>query len=245
MAPFLKLAALGGIILLSYTTQAMTGFGSTVIALALGAHFFPINDLLPMVVALNIPMCLVLVLRHRSSIDSKVLRGSIVPWMGLGMALGLAGAGLLHGSALRQAFGLLIVAFAARELAALLGALKPQAEMGAGAFRFWVTAAGVVHGVFGSGGPVLTYALNRRRMDRAALRATLLTVWLIFNAAVLGACLWRGDWTPQTAWRVLVLLPVVPIGIMLGERLHGGVPERGFQFVLQSVLVVSGASLLI
>lgn len=245
MAPLLKMAALGGIVLLSYTTQAMTGFGSTVIALALGAHFFPINDLLPVIVALNIPMCVVLVARHRAAVDAKVLRGAILPWMGLGMALGLAAAGLLRGAALRQAFGALVVLFAARELAALCGALKPQAEMGAGAFRFWVAAAGVVHGVSGSGGPVLTYALSRRKLDRSALRATLLAVWLIFNAAVLAACLWRGDWTSQTGWRALVLLPVVPLGILLGERLHALIPERGFQLAVQSVLVVSGAALLI
>lgn len=239
------MAALAAIILLSYTTQAMTGFGSTVIALTLGAHLFPIADLIPLLVALNIPMCIVLVSRHRAHIDREVLRDSVFPWMGLGLAAGLAGATFLRGGALKQAFGVLIVVLAARELSMLLDKPAPRANMSGAAFRFWMTAAGVVHGVYASGGPMLTYALSRRRMDRATLRATLLTVWLVFNVAVLAACLWRGSWTAMTAWQALVLLPVVPAGLMLGERLHTAVPERGFQLVMQSVLAFSGAALLI
>ncbi len=245
MDPFLKMAALGAIILLSYTTQAMTGFGSTVIALTLGAHLFPIQDLIPLLVALNIPMCAVLVARHSDRVDGEILRNSIFPWMGLGLAAGLAGATILRGGALRHAFGLLIVLLAVRELSTLLDRPAPREDMSGTAFRFWMTVAGVVHGVYASGGPMLTYALSRRRMDRAALRATLLTVWLVFNVAVLVSCFWRGTWTGLTAWRALVLLPVVPAGLVLGEKLHAEVPERGFQLVVQSVLVLSGAALLI
>lgn len=235
-----RLAALGAIVLLSYTTQAMTGFGSTVIALTLGAHLFPISDLIPVLVALNLPLCLVLVLRHRAHVDCELLAGSVLPWMGAGLILGLAGAGFLRGEALRRAFGALVAAFAAREL---LGARAPA--MAPGAFRFWLAASGVVHGVYASGGPVLTYALSRRELSRSALRATLLAVWLVLNAAVLAACLWRGDWTAREAGRVLALLPVVPVGLLLGERLHQTVSENAFRFVVQSVLVVSGVALMI
>jgi hypothetical protein len=35
------------IVLISYTTQAMSGFGSTILALTLGVHLYPINVLLP------------------------------------------------------------------------------------------------------------------------------------------------------------------------------------------------------
>lgn len=245
MDPVLKMGALAAIILLSYTTQAMTGFGSTVIALTLGAHLFPIADLIPLLVALNIPMCLVLVARHREHVDREVLSGGILPWMGLGVAAGLACATFLRGGALREAFGILIVVLAGRELSVLLERPAAREDMSAASFRFWVAAAGVVHGVYASGGPMLTYALSRRRMGRAALRATLITVWLVFNVAVLASCLWRGTWTAETARRALVLLPVVPVGLMLGERLHARVPERGFQLVVQSVLALSGAALLI
>ena len=48
--------ALGGFILLAYTLEAITGFGSIVIALSLGALLLPIEQLLPVLVPLNICM---------------------------------------------------------------------------------------------------------------------------------------------------------------------------------------------
>lgn len=245
MDPVLKMGALGAIVLLASTTEAITGFGSTIISLTLGAHLFPIGDLIPLIVTLHIPACLMLAARHRDDIDREVLSGSILPWMGLGLAAGLAVAGLLQGGELRHAFGLLIVVLAARELSALLDGPRRREDMSGGAFRFWVAAAGVVHGVYATGGPMLTYALSRKRMGRAALRATLVTVWLILNIAVLASCYRRGTLTADTARRALTLLPVVPMGILLGERLHAKVPEFGFKVVVQSVLALSGAALLI
>ena len=41
---------LGLFILLSYTLEAITGFGSIVIAVSLGALIMPIGDLLPVLV---------------------------------------------------------------------------------------------------------------------------------------------------------------------------------------------------
>ena len=44
----------GCIILLAYTLEAVTGFGSIVIALSLGVLFLPFDKILPILVALNI-----------------------------------------------------------------------------------------------------------------------------------------------------------------------------------------------
>ena len=46
----------GCIILLAYTLEAVTGFGSIVIALSLGVLFLPFDKILPILVALNICM---------------------------------------------------------------------------------------------------------------------------------------------------------------------------------------------
>lgn len=239
----LSLAALGAIVFLSYTTQAMTGFGSTVIALTLGAHLFPIPELIPVLVALNVPLCAFLVTKHRQEIDLGLLGKEILPWMGLGLIGGLAAAGALSGPLLRRAFGALIAVSAARELIALAVG-EERRMLGAGAFRLCAAAAGVVHGVYASGGPMLTFALSRRPLDRGAFRATLLAVWLVFNAAMLLSCIWRGTWDAESTRRTLWLLPVIPLGMFLGERLHARVPERGFRATVQAVLLISGASLI-
>ena len=54
---------LGLFILFAYTLEAITGFGSTLVALSLGALLLPIHDLLPVLVPLNILMSGVLAWR--------------------------------------------------------------------------------------------------------------------------------------------------------------------------------------
>ena len=42
------------IVLISYSIQAMSGFGSTILALTLGVHLYPIEVLLPALVPLDL-----------------------------------------------------------------------------------------------------------------------------------------------------------------------------------------------
>ena len=59
---------LGLFILLAYTIEAITGFGSIVIALSLGALLLPIPAMLPVLVPLNICMSGYLAWRNRQHI---------------------------------------------------------------------------------------------------------------------------------------------------------------------------------
>src|SRR5690606_37702489 len=64
---------LGVFILFAYTAEAVTGFGSIVIALSLGALLFPIDWLQTILVPLNIAMTGFLAWRHRRHVDRRLL----------------------------------------------------------------------------------------------------------------------------------------------------------------------------
>ena len=53
-----NLVWLAFIVLISYTTQAMSGFGSTILALTLGVHLYSIKVLLPVLVSVKYIMLL-------------------------------------------------------------------------------------------------------------------------------------------------------------------------------------------
>jgi uncharacterized membrane protein YfcA len=72
---------LGVFILLAYTVEAITGFGSLVIALSLGALILPIPAMLPVVVPLNVLMTGYLVWRNRQHIFWPVLLKLVLPLM--------------------------------------------------------------------------------------------------------------------------------------------------------------------
>jgi uncharacterized protein len=234
--------ALGAFILLAYTLEAVTGFGSIVIALSLGALLLPIEQLLPVLVPLNIGMTGYLVWRHRAQIDRPLLLGTILPGMLVGTALGYLLLPYLDAALLKRGFGVLILWFAGRELWRLRHAaalpVRPQ----------WLTrlltlGAGLSHGLFASGGPLLVYGLAGTARDKARFRATLVSVWFTLNSLLTAAFLVDGRLQPALP-QVLIYAPLLLVGLWLGERLHRRFDERHFRIAIYALLLVTGTLLL-
>jgi uncharacterized membrane protein YfcA len=231
------------IVLFAFTVEAAAGFGSTVLTLALGVHLYPIPRLLPLIVPLNLVLELYLVTRHGGHVDRSLLWRQIVPLMGIGVAVGFALFSVASTQLLRTVFGIFVVIVAVHGLVSVLAARAPSI----GALPVWASVsgllgAGVTHGLFATGGPLLVYVLSRSPLDKGEFRSTLAAVWLIFNLVltVVYAASRRIDGDTQGA--LLVLLPVVCGGIMLGEWVHARLDERRFRMAVLALLVVAGAS---
>ncbi|RRV39850.1 sulfite exporter TauE/SafE family protein [Pseudomonas sp. o96-267] len=238
LAPY----ALGGFILLAYTLEAVTGFGSVVIALSLGALLLPIDQLLPILVPLNICMTGYLVHRHWRQIDHRLLLGTLLPGMLIGTLLGYWLLPYLDTHALKVGFGALIIWFAGRELWRLrrVSALPQRPTW---LTRLITLAAGLSHGLFASGGPLLVYGLAGTQLDKARLRATLVTVWFTLNSLLTLAFLLDGRLLPALP-QVLTYAPLLLLGVWLGERLHRRFDERHFRLAIYILLLVTGILLL-
>ncbi|MBM7059234.1 sulfite exporter TauE/SafE family protein [Pseudomonas sp. UL073] len=232
---------LGAFIFLAYTLEAMTGFGSVVIALSLGALVLPIKDMLPVLVALNIFMSGYLTWKLRQHIDRRLLLGLILPCMALGTVAGVVLSPWLSDASLKQGFGVLIVWFAVRELLRM-GQNKAAAQPPLWMTRLQIGAAGITHGLFASGGPLLVYALAATELDKARFRATLVCVWFSLNSLLTLAFLAKGSLTPALP-HIAAYLPLLAVGVLLGERLHHRVAEQHFRIGIYLLLCVTGALL--
>jgi hypothetical protein len=234
--------ALAGFILLAYTLEAITGFGSIVIALSLGALLLPIDQLLPVLVPLNICMTGYLVWRHRQMIDRHLLLSMILPGMLLGTLIGYALLPFLDAALAKRLFGALVLWFAARELWRLRHAtVQPVRPLWLS--RLLSVCAGVSHGLFASGGPLLVFALAGTALDKARLRATLVTVWFTLNSVLTLAFLLDGRLLPALP-QVASYAPLLLIGVWLGERLHQRFNEQHFRIAIYLLLLVTGGLLL-
>lgn len=234
------------ILLFAFTSEAATGFGATVIALTLGSHLAPIRELVPFLVALDLPLVGWLAVRHRARIDHRLLWLRILPLMGAGAACGFALSDALGGATLRIAFGLLVVVLASRELTLLLGS-DPEGRgrpLSPATSRAWIAVAGVIHGVYATGGPALVYALGRSPLSRASFRSTLASVWLVLNSALIVAFLIDGRLGGPELREVARSLPIVAVAIVLGEVVHARIDERRFRIAVFGLLVPAGLALL-
>ena len=161
---------LGLCIFIAFGIEAITGFGSIVIALSLGALLLPIDAMLPVLVPLNICMTSYLAIRHRQHIHWPTLLKMILPLMVGGTLLGYLLRPALGDNTLQILFGALVIWFAARELWRSIRGLKVS-QHGSGWTRSWMLVAGITHGLFASGGPLLVYALTGTQLSKSAFRA--------------------------------------------------------------------------
>src|SRR5690606_26264130 len=153
-----------------------------------------------------------LTFRLRRQIDRSLLFRRILPLMLAGTVLGYVLLPWLSEQCLKPLFGLWIVLFPGRELWRLRHH-RPVLH------RPWLTpplmlAAGVSHGLFASGGPLLVYALAGTSLDKARFRATLISVWFLLNSTLTVAFLLDGRLLPAlptVVWLALLL----PVGVWL------------------------------
>ena len=240
LAPYILL---GAFILFAYTAEAMTGFGSIVIALSLGALFFPIDFLQTVLVPLNICMTSFLSIKYRQHIDWALLGKLIIPFMLTGTLAGFVMQPYLGGTILKVIFALLILWFAVRELLKAHGGIAATAKP-----PWWsravIGAAGITHGLFASGGPLLVYGLAGMSIEKTRFRSTLIVVWLSLNSVL--TVLFLMDGRIQANWQPIVaFLPLLPLGVWMGEKLHHKVDENSFKLWLYRVLCLSGFALLL
>ncbi len=231
------------IVLFAFSVEAAAGFGSTVLALALGVHLYPIPRLLPLIVPLNLVLELYLVTRHGAHVDRPLLWRRIVPLMGAGVAVGFALFSVASTQLLRTVFGVFVVVVAVHGLVSALAARASSLEaLPAWASVSGLVGAGVTHGLFATGGPLLVYVLSRSPLDKGEFRSTLAAVWLIFNLVLTVMYAMSGRIDGDTVTALLFLLPVVCAGIMLGEWVHDRLDERRFRLAVLGLLMLAGAS---
>ena len=239
----INLIWLAVIVLISYTTQAMSGFGSTILALTLGVHLYPIDVLLPVLVPLDMIVNMYIVARHHRHISRPYLFRSILPAMGIGVLAGIIAFHYIEGDLLKKLFGVLVILLSTRELFRLRRNRQEKIVLSDLKAAGLIFSAGVVHGIYASGGPLLIYALSRLNLTKSVFRSTLGAVWFFFSVMLTASYLIGGKFTAQSLKFVLILLPMILLGILLGERLHHRVDEYRFKIFVFGVLLLAGLSI--
>lgn len=236
-------AAIGGFIFVAFTLEVITGFGSTVIALALGALLVPIESLLPVLVPLSLFMSATIAWRYRELIDWSLLLRTVLPGMFLGTLVGYGLIPLLNGALMKGLLGLIIIWFAASELwrdrQHTTDRPKPVWVV-----RTLIFLAGMSHGLFASGGPLLVYSVAGLQLGKLRFRATLSTVWLALNSVLSCIYLMDGQLLPALP-RVASYFPLLLAGLWVGEKLHHRVDESQFRKLIFVLLLVTGSLLIL
>jgi hypothetical protein len=146
---------------------------------------------------------------------------------------------------LRRAFGVFVVTLAAIELWRLVRENAVRRDVSPPAATAALLGAGVMHGMFSTGGPLLVWALGKSLPEKRAFRATLSCVWLVLGSALTVAYALDGRVDAGSLRATATLLPVLGVAIAAGEWAHHRLDERRFRVLVYGLLLASGASSLL
>ncbi len=239
-------ALLSAIVLVGYTVHAVTGFGSVITCLVLASWWFDFVTIQPTIVALSLCLNLVFIARDFRLIPLRLVVSRILPWMGAGVLFGFAVSGAIEGPALRRLFGVFVMLLSARELYRMLSSAALAVPPGEGRPRYgWLLAAGVIHGVYATGGPMAVYALSGLPMNKTELRATLCTVQCVLSSGLLVGYARRGTLDAE-AWRLVgAMLPALLAAMVLGSWIHGRIDPQRFRVALFVLLLLAASAMVL
>jgi uncharacterized membrane protein YfcA len=106
-------------------------------------------------------------------------------------------------------------------------------------------AGGLASSAFGVGGPLYVFFLTARGATPDQIRATMPVVFIFTSIARIALFAAAGLFTPEVLIGSALLLPVMMLGLYLGNRLHLNLPREQIIRVIGVLLVMSGLSLVL
>jgi uncharacterized protein len=227
------------IVVTAYVIFGISGFGSTLIAVPLLAHLFPLKFVIPTMVVLDCIGSIGMGFKLRADVNRREL-GPLLPFMVVGM---LAGAFLLLKLPTETLLGALGV------FVLMYGAMYVSGHQTTVRVGRWAAApigifAGTTSSMFGVGGPIYVMYLTARGSTLEQIRATMPVIFIFTTIARIIIFAVAGLFTLQVLYTVAALLPIMLLGVVLGNRLHVNLSREQLVRVIGALLVASGVSLI-
>ena len=228
------------VVLTAYIIFGLSGFGSTLIAVPLLAHLYPIQFVIPMIVLLDCVGAISMGVRLRADVNKAELV-PLLPFLAVGLLLGAFLLLRVPPTVLLAGLGTVVVAYG------LLYASGKQPR-----FRVarWTAApvglfAGMTSSMFGVGGPIYVMYLTARGSSPEHIRATVPVIFIFTTIARIAIFAVAGLFTLRVLYTAAALLPLMALGMWLGHHLHLNMSREQIVRVIGVLLVGSGVSLLV
>lgn len=225
------------IVVIANTIEGITGFAGTMLAMPLSMILIGVGEAKSILNIVAIIASSTICYSTYKDINKKELV-KIVTFMLIGMVGGIYLFSVIPVSGLAKMYGVLILLVAFKGLA-----VKKQISLPQSALVLILLVAGLIHGMFLSGGALLVIYAVAILKDKSTIRATLAPVWIILNLFMLAQDFYFGNITGQVL--KLSLFTVIPVllAIALGHYLHEKMEQEFFVKLTYVLLIISGLTL--
>lgn len=254
------------VILLANIMQGITGFAGTILAMPFSLMLVGYPVAKPVLNVLGLLSGAYVLAGNKDKVCWKELK-KIVAVMAVGIlgGIGIKGAFAGKETILYWLLGIFVILISVQGIAALWKARKTAENTAAEnnhtsgskadaaetekkdspALNLLLLAAGIAHGIFVSGGPLLISYLTKKVKDKTAFRATISSVWVFLNTIILVDDIRSGLWNPSLLTVQAASVPFLLGGMLIGGKLYVRMSQRLFMAVTYGLLLISGISLLV
>ena len=235
------------VIFLSNIIQGITGFAGTILAMPFSIRLVGIDVAVPVLNLLGLLSGIYVVAGNRKDVDTRILK-PVIPVMGISLLTGLFVRHLLSANVklLHYILGIIVV------LVALQGLFKKyishndsDREHSKICDILILISAGLVHGMYVCGGPLLVCYLTKKAKKANVFRATCSTIWILLNGTIFITHIVSGAFTTKVIIDSLIAVPVLLLGMFVGSRLFNRISRDFFILLTYILLLIAGLSLFI
>lgn len=233
-------------ILVTHIIQGITGFAGTLLAMPLSLYLVGSATAVPILNCLGLASGIYVYPKNRH----------YVKWKTLLIALAVMIPSMICGVLLRQllssherimyyTLGIIILILSIKGFYDIYSDNNGKQKKPLPGVIKWgvLVLAGLVHGMFVCGGPLLIIYMADCLDKKEEFRATLSTSWIFLNGILLVAHLIEGLWNLELLKVLLISLPVLFLAMFIGSVLYKRMSQKLFTVITYILLVISAVSL--
>ena len=239
------------VVFISNIIQSITGFAGTVLAMPFSIMLIGYNTAKPILNVLSIVISLGVIGTNHKYLNKKEFF-KIIGIMMVGMVGGYFITRQFHVSAglLYKLLGVIVIVFM------LIGVFNSYSEK----YRkkkketnaktdilayIVLVAAGVVHGMFVCGGPLLVVYASEKMKGREEFRVTVSAVWAVLNTIILFSDIRAGYFNPKLLVLTGICVALLFGALWVGNIIFRHINKKWFMIITYVLMGISGLSLLL
>lgn len=227
------------IILISNILQVIAGFGGNMIAVPLSLRLTDLASLKMVLNTFSLVGCIVLMIQTWSSINWKQMI-RMTTGMVIGMLIGSVLMSLTSLEYLLYFYGSFVIVVGICKLTVHKEFNCPKALL-----LLVILIAGIIHGMFLSGGTMLViYAMSVMK-EKEEFRATLNCTWVITGLLYMFYDISAGNFTEQNIIRSLVGIATLAVSIPFGNYLFNRINQKQFMKMTYVIIILAGLTIFI
>ncbi len=227
------------VIFVTNIIQSITGFAGTMLAMPFSISLVGLDTAKPILNVVSIAISVLVVVKNHQYINKKeVLKMSV--FMLIGMAIGIYLLGVVPTSTLLYVYGALIMGVALKKLF-----IKKEVKLPVAIMFIVVVLAGIIHGMFVSGGSLLVIYAVYALKDKHQFRASLAILWILLNGILMFTHIQSGLFTTEVTIMSLLAIPTALLSMFFGNKIYDKIDQQLFLKITYVLLLISGVLMFI